>query len=78
MKLVNSEIDDIVGDRMVTFIIPKNMMLDKKTVLDYTNNLYRDYENLNYIDANNEANVNVKMYRTLGISIGIMIAIFFI
>ncbi|EKY26990.1 putative stage III sporulation protein AB [Clostridium celatum DSM 1785] len=34
--------------------------------------------NLNYIDANNEANVNVKMYRTLGISIGIMIAIFFI
>lgn len=34
--------------------------------------------NLNYIEANNEANVNVKMYRTLGISIGIMIAIFFI
>ena len=27
------------------------MMIDKKTVLDYTNNLYRDYENLNYIDA---------------------------
>ena len=51
MKLVNSEIDDIVGDRMVTFIIPKNMLIDKKTVLDYTNNLYRDYENLNYIDA---------------------------
>lgn len=34
--------------------------------------------NLNYIEANNEANVNVKMYRTLGISIGIMIAIFFV
>lgn len=51
MKLANNEIDDVVDDRMVTFIVSNNMLLDKKTVLDYTNNLYRDYESLSYIDA---------------------------
>ena len=34
--------------------------------------------NMSYIDANNEAKTNIKMYRALGLSIGAMISIFFI
>ena len=60
MKLINNEINDVLDDMEVTLIIPKKMNLDKKTVINYAKNIFRDYENLNYID--NEKLLRSGMY----------------
>ena len=60
IKLINNEINDVLDDMEVTLIIPKKMNLDKKTVINYAKNIFRDYENLNYID--NEKLLRSGMY----------------
>ncbi len=50
MRLINNEINDVLNGMEVTVIVPKKMNLDKKTVLDYTKSIFRDYDKLNYVD----------------------------